>query len=274
MTRRILAAVGVALLLVTAGCAGSFAPTTDASAQPQQQNQQAQNQQSQSQQAQNQQTQTQTQQAGEGGKTISVSSAGQAEAEPNQAVLRVAVLARGDDANAVREQLAENATQMREALRNASISDDQIRTVRYAIDQEYRRDDGEREPAGFRGIHAFEITISDVDRAGAVIDVAVSNGASQVDSVELTLSDERRREVRADALRNAMENARADADVVAESANLTVVGVRTASTGDVSFSPVRAEALSADAGGGGQTSIESGPVTVSAQVSVTYNATG
>lgn len=267
MSRGILSAVGVVLLLVTAGCAGSFAPTTDASAQPQQQNQQAQ-----SQQAQNQQTQTQ--QAGAGGKTISVSASGQAEAEPDQAVLRVAVLARGDDANAVRERLGENASQMREALRNASVSADQIRTVRYAIDQEYRRDDGERRPAGFRGIHAFEITLSDVDRAGAVIDVAVSNGASQVDSVELTLSDERRRAVRADALRDAMENARADADVIAESANLTVAGVHTASTGDVRFSPVRAEALSADAGGGGQTSIESGPVTVSAQVSVTYNATG
>jgi hypothetical protein len=279
MSRGILAVVGVALLLVTAGCAGSFAPTTDASAQGQPQNQQAQDQQSQThqqqnQQAQNQQTQTQTQRAGAGGKTISVSASGQAEAEPDQAVLRVAVLARGDDANAVREQLAENATQMRRALRNASVSDDQIRTVRFSIDQEYRRDDGEREPAGFRGIHAFEITLSNANRAGAIIDVAVSNGADQVDSVELTLSEERRREVRADALRNAMENARADADVIAESANLTVVGVRTASTGDVSFSPVRAEALSADAGGTEQTSIESGPVTVSAQVSVTYNATG
>ena len=255
MSRGILAVVGVAFLLVTAGCAGSLGPT-DANAQVQQQTEQTER------------------QADGGGKTISVSASGQAEAEPDQAVLRVAVLARGDTANAVREQLAGNATQMREALREAGVADDQIRTVAFRIDREYRNEDGERRPAGFQGVHAFEITLSNASRAGAIIDVAVSNGASQVDNVELTLSEERRREVRADALRDAMENARADADVIAESADLTVAGVHSASTGDVSFSPFRAEALMADAGGRAETSIESGPVTVTAQVQVTYNATG
>ncbi|WP_276299919.1 SIMPL domain-containing protein [Halorussus lipolyticus] len=257
MSRGLLAVVGVALLLVTAGCAGSFPAATDASAK-----------------AQGTATEQPGEQSDRGGKTISVSASGRAEAEPDQAVLRVAVLARGDDANAVREQLARNASQMREALRSAGIADDQIRTVRYAIDQEYREVDGDRRPVGFQGVHAFEITLSNASRAGAIIDVAVSNGANQVDNVELTLSDERRREVRADALRDAMENARGDAEVIAESANLTVVGVHTASTGDVSFSPVRAEALTADAAGQAGTSIESGPVTVTAQVQVTYNATG
>ncbi|WP_135852329.1 SIMPL domain-containing protein [Halorussus salinus] len=249
MSRRLLATVGVALLLVTAGCAGGLNPAASANAQT-----------------------DQTNQSDNGGESISVSASGQAEADPDQAVLQVAVLASGDDANAVRERLAENATRMREALRNAGVTDDRVRTVQYSIDQQYREENGERRPAGFRGIHAFEITLSNVDRTGPVIDAAVSNGAAQVQSVELTLSEERRREVRADALRNAMDNARADADVIAESANLSVSGVHTVSTGDVGFSPVRAEALTAQADAG--TQIASGPVTVTAQVSVTYNATG
>ncbi|WP_137284004.1 SIMPL domain-containing protein [Halorussus salinisoli] len=246
MHSRILTTVGVAFLLLTAGCVGSLAPTSDATAQ--------------------------TQQADRGGETISVSATGQAEAEPDQAVLQVAVLARGDDANAVRTQLAENATQMREALRRVGIADDQIRTVSFRIDQEYREEEGERRPAGFQGVHAFEITLSNVSRAGAVVDTAVANGADRVDNIELTLSEERRRQIRAEALRDAMENARTNADVIAESANLTIAGVHSAATGDQSFRPVRAEALTADAEGKAGTSIESGPVTVSAQVSVTYNA--
>ncbi|MFC7081553.1 SIMPL domain-containing protein [Halorussus caseinilyticus] len=248
MHRGILATVGVAVLLATAGCVGSLAPTDGASAR--------------------------TQQLDRESGTIGVSATGQVEAEPDQAIVQVAVLARGDDANAVRERIAENATQMREALRRAGIGDDQIRTVAFRIDQEYREVEGERRPAGFEGVHAFEITLSNVSRAGAILDTAVANGADRVDSVELTLSDERRRAVRSEALRDAMENARADADVIAESANLTISGVHTATTGDLNFSPVRAEALSADAGGGGGTSIESGPVTVTAQVQVTYNASG
>lgn len=246
MRDKTLATVGVALLLVTAGCAGGFASTDQAGPQ---------------------------QSSDEGDSTISVAATGQAAASPDQAIVQVAVVARADDANQVRESLAENDSRMREALRESGVGDDQIRTVTYRIDQEYREQDGDRVPAGFRGVHAFEITVSNVDEAGSVVDVAVSNGADRVDRVELTLSEDRRREVRSEALRDAMENARGNADVIAESANLTVVGVDSASTGDLDFTPVRAETLEADAAGRPATDIESGPVTVVAQVEVTYNAT-
>lgn len=247
MRDKTLAAVGVALLLVTAGCAGSFASTDQAGAQ---------------------------QSSDEGDSTISVAASGQAAASPDQAILQVAVVARADDADVVRESLAEDASQMREALAEAGLEDDQIRTVTYRIDQEYNREEGERVPTGFQGVHAFEITVSNITQAGSIIDVAVSNGADRVERVELTLSEERRREVRAEALRDAMENARANADVIAESANLTVSGVTSASTADFDFSPVRTERLEAEDAAQAATDIESGPVTVTAQVDVTYNATG
>lgn len=258
MSRGILATVGVALLLVTAGCVGSLAPASDASADGEQPDRSA---------------SAEVEQLDRGDRTIQVAATGQAETTPDQAIVRVAVLARADDADVVRERLAENATRMREALRGIGLADDQIRTVAYSIDQEYREEAGDRVPAGFRGFHAFEITLSNVTRAGAVIDAAVENGAERVDRVELTLSEERRREVRAEALRDAMENARADAEVIAESANLTITGVHTATTGDTNFRPVRAETLEADAARPAQTDIESGPVTVTAQVQVTFNAT-
>lgn len=245
MFRGVLATAGVALLLVTAGCLGSLAPTSDANAQ----------------------------QLDRGDRTIRVSATGQAEAEPDQAVVQVAAIARADDADAVRQRLAENVSQMREALREAGVDDDQIRTVVYDISQEYRRDEGERRPAGFQGTHAFEITLSDADRAGEIVDAAVSNGADRVDRVELTLSDERRRAVRDEALQDAMADARHDAEIVAEAANLTVTGVHSAATGDLHFEPVRTERLEADAATEATTQIESGPVTVTAQVQVVYNAT-
>ena len=252
MSRDILAAVGVALLLVTAGCAGSLAPD-DANAAAQEQN---------------------AQQLDRGDRTIQVAASGEAETQPDQAVVRVAAVAQADDADVVRQRLAENASGVREALGSLGLGDDQIRTVAYNIDQRYAERGGDRVPDGFEGVHAFEITLSNVSQAGAVVDAAVENGADRVDSVELTLSEERRREVRAEALRDAMANARADADVIAESADLTVTGVHSATTGDLSYSPVRAEALEAgDAAGQARTEIESGPVTVTAQVQVSYNAT-
>lgn len=257
MSRGTRATVGVVLLVLTAGCVGGFAPTSDASSEAQQFDRSS---------------TAEARQFDRDDGTIGVSATGQAETAPDQALVQVAVVARADDANVVRERLAENASRMREALRDLGITDDRVRTVAFRIDQAFREEDGDRRPAGFEGIHAFEITLSNVSRAGAVIDAAVSNGADRVDRVELTLSEERRREVRAEALREAMENARADAEVIAESANLTITGVHSVTTGDLSFRSVRAQALEADAAAG-RTEIEPGPVTVTAQVQVVYNAT-
>jgi uncharacterized protein YggE len=258
MSRGILTTVGVALLLLTAGCAGSFAPG-DANAATQGQ--------------QSEQDGVQGQQFDRGGSSIQVAATGAAETTPDAAVVRVAAVAQADDADAVREQLARNASGVRDALADLGLADDQIRTVAYNIDQQYRERGGERVPDGIEGIHAFEITLSNVSQAAIVVDAAVENGADRVDSVELTLSEELRREVRAEALRDAMANARANADVIAESADLSIAGVHSATTGDLSFSPDRAEQLEADTADGTRTEIESGPLTVSAQVRVTYNAT-
>lgn len=247
MHRGILTTVGVAFLLVTAGCVSSFAPASDANAQIRQAN---------------------------GGKTIAVSATGQVTAEPDRAIVRVAVLASAEEANVVRERLARNASNVTEALRQAGIGDDRIRTVSYRIEQQFREAGDERVPAGFEGSHTFEITVDNASRAGAIVDVAVSNGADRVEQVQLVLSEDRRREVRAEALRDAMENARANAEVIAESANLSIVGVHLAATADLSSSPVRAKVTEAAAVGRAETNIESGPVTVTAKVQVTYNATG
>lgn len=204
--------------------------------------------------------------------TVQVSATGQVEAEPDQSVVRVAVMATGEDATTARDRLAENVSRMREALRQAGIEDDQVRTAFFDIDQDYRETREGREPAGYRAIQAFEVTLSNVTRTGEIIDVAVNNGANRVDGVEFTLADDTRRELRADALRTAVSNARADANVLANASDLEIVGVRAVSTGESVFTPFRAEATTAEADDAA-TTVEPDPVTVTATVTVTYNAT-
>ena len=69
-----------------------------------------------------------------------------------------------------------------------------------------------------------------------------------------------------------MSDARSQADTLASNGDLTITGVQSVSTGHVNVRPYRAE-LTADAAGGAGTDIDSGPVTVTASVSVSYNAT-
>jgi enoyl-CoA hydratase/carnithine racemase len=77
----------------------------------------------------------------------------------------------------------------------------------------------------------------------------------------------------------AIQAIKRSAAVAANGTGLELAGVRTVGTGDVSVQPDRREdfalarAGDGGAGGGAPTSFESGKVTVSAQVTVVYNAT-
>ncbi|MDY6819312.1 MAG: SIMPL domain-containing protein [Halobacteriales archaeon] len=207
----------------------------------------------------------------DGSQTIAVGATGQVSADPNQAILRVAVVTTGGDAPTARQRLAENVSRMREALAAMGIGEDQIRTSFYDLDRDRRppREGGE-EQLQYRATHAFEITLDDTETVGQAIDTAVENGATRIDGVEFTLSESTRRELRNQALTDAMANARTQANTLARTGNLTVTGVAEIRTADASVVSFRTEAFAADAGG---TAIDSGPVTVRATVQVVFNAT-
>jgi len=204
------------------------------------------------------------------GPTIDVSGTGTASADADLAVVRVSVIARGDSADAVRGQVATDAESMRAALRDAGVPEDAVTTESFRVSPRYDRVNDTRELVGYEAVHAFRIEVAP-DRAGEVVDVAVSGGADRVDGVGFTLTDETRAELREQALTEAVESARADADAIAGAAGLTVTGVDSASTSQ-DFSPIFQDRVAEAGGDAAATSFEPGPVTVSATVSVTYAA--
>lgn len=247
-TKTALASLALAGLLLMAGCSTSLAPGS-AAATPNQDGQSMQ--------------------------SITVGASGTAETAPDQAKVRVAIEVTGENATDVRERLADNASALRDALADEGIESDQIRTSHYDIDRNHRRahpEAKETDQPTYRGIHAFEVTLSNLSKTGEVIDASVENGASRVDGVRFSLSEEKRRDLRQQALEDAMGNARSQADTLAAEGGLSVEGVHSIETHEQPhYRPY--EATVAAAGGDGGTSIDSGPVTIRTQVRVTYNAT-
>lgn len=216
-------------------------------------------------------------------RTIKVGASGGIRTDPDRAVVRVAVAVTAPDAATARKRLAENVSRMRDALSGMGIGDDQITTTYFDIDRDrhYRspreREAGEKPDVVFRGRHAFRITLTDLDRTGEVIVTAVESGATSVDNVEFVLSERTRRDLRHQALQEAMTEARAKAETIARSSesldegSLTVQSVQTSNV-NVRF-PERAELMATPTpSAGATTSIDTGSVTVTAQVVVTYNA--
>jgi uncharacterized protein YggE len=194
---------------------------------------------------------------------------------PEEARIRVGVETTDRNASDAREELARRVQRMRSALREIGIEDDQVRTEHYDINQDYRSLREEDRPVTYRAQHSFRITVRDLEQTGTVIDTAVNNGANRINGVEFTISSERRGELRTRALEQAMADAREEAETLAASANLTITGVESIQTSNVQVSGYQRDvALEATpTAGGADTTIDTGDVTVSAQVQVRYNVT-
>ncbi|WP_410766464.1 SIMPL domain-containing protein [Haloferax sp. DFSO60] len=215
--------------------------------------------------------------------TITTSGVGEVTTEADLAIIYLSVTATAESADEARGMVAEDVASVRQALTDAGISDDNIQTTGFNIWPEYRY--GERqELVGYRATHTMKVEVAP-DQAGEAIDLAVGAGSTstmgdeftraiQVQNVQFTLTDERRDELRSEALQNAVQNARADADSIAEAANVQITGVQQASTSNgYTPSPYYQVEYAEDAAarsGGAPTELSPGPVTVRATVNMVY----
>lgn len=208
------------------------------------------------------------------GTTISVSATGDAQAEPDVAVLHLESAATASEPRNASDRLAANVSRLRAALLEANVSEDRIRTTAYDLYDESDRGGPERDVNESRYVarQTIAVDVSNTSRVGTLVDVAVANGATGVNGVEFTLSEESQSELRNQALEEAMGSARTQAEALAATESIEITGVESISTDSDGPRPFAQDELAAATEA--DTQIDSGPVTVRATVHVTYNATG
>lgn len=221
-------------------------------------------------------------------RTISVQESSEVDAEPDLAVFQTEVLETGDNPEVVQESLAERSDSVYDALIEYGIDEDDVVTGQFDISQQvdYRRlEEAEREPETeedleeytyYEGTHSFTVRVHQVEDVGNVIDTAIRAGADEIGRINFTLSDERQEELREQALQDALESARTEADFVANEVDATVVEEKQIDTSGGGFTPVREryeldevdEVVEDDAAPA--TELRPDDVTVTARVSVLY----
>lgn len=198
--------------------------------------------------------------------TVTADGTATVSASPDRAEITVAVESTADNASAARSQVAADVERLREALTDAGY---EVRTVDFRLSPEYDHSGDERELVGYRAYHALAFETSP-DDAGSAVDLAVDNGATAVQDVRFTLSDERRAELREEALAAAVSDARATAETAAGAADRSVGTELSMRVGSSGVSPYDSRVVYETADAGASTSFDPGPVTVSASVTVTY----
>jgi len=193
---------------------------------------------------------------------------------PDRAQVTFAVETENIDVKAAQ---AENALQMAkvyDALLKSGLPRDALKTTGYYIYPVYEESTGLLKPKirTYHVTNSLTVTLHNVSQTGEIIDTAVANGINQASSIQFMLSDEKQQELRTEALKEAVARARADADTVSGAMGTTITGVQRAETGG-GYTPVYFQNYALDSAApkaAAATPIQSGDITVTATVTITY----
>ncbi len=205
---------------------------------------------------------------------IHASGSGEVKTAPDELVLSVGVETRSPSVQTAQAENAERMTAILGALTAYGIPQSAIETSGYSIYPEYDYSDKNQTPrvTQYRVSNTLTITTDRVNEAGRIIDLVGENGATNVNHVTFGVSDEKQQALRADAIRDALQKARADADAVAAAAGLSITGIDEITVGGnyIPYYPAYDTVRSEKAGV--TTPIIPGEATVTASVTVTYFA--
>lgn len=158
--------------------------------------------------------------------TLRVTGVGEAEVAPDTARITLGFTTRAPQAAAAYEQTAAALNRVVQALMQAGLGAEQMQTQEVALNPVYERlrEEGESKLLGYEATATLAVTLRDLARVGAVIDLAVSAGANRVDGVQFMVQNRARAE--AAALAQAVQDAQRQAAVLAQSLGVALGPVR------------------------------------------------
>lgn len=182
-------------------------------------------------------------------RTVSVSGEGLVRIEPDMATVHFGIVSVADDPEAARSLNAEASSRAMNAVRALGIEERYIRleNLRLQPHREWVDDRRRYEERGYEAARQVVVEIHDLETLPTLVAEVVEQGANRLERVAYDLSD--REQVRNDALREAVLNARAKARLVATTLDEDLGPVQSVSEQSFDFPrPVyRAETLQMDA---------------------------
>ena len=202
--------------------------------------------------------------------TISVNSRGEVTVLPDVGYIQLGIETKDPDVKKAENANSKIMDDIMEALKKFDIKDDDIKTVSFNIYPQYE-DYNDEKPTTYAVYNTVEVTVKKLEDMSGIIDAAIDAGANRTNSIRFDVLD--RESSYNEALKNAVENARARAEVLAAAAGLEIVGVVTVSENSSSPQYYYADAMYSKASYDMEEaapSISAGDMEISANVSVAF----
>jgi uncharacterized protein YggE len=168
---------------------------------------------------------------------LTVSGSGQARVAPDEATVRLGVLAQAPTAREAQGQVNRSAQAVLDALRKLGVPAERIQTTGLSLNPQYaqgRPDEGPR-ITGYQAANTVSVRLDDLAKVGPAIDAGLASGANNLDGVDFGLRDDGA--AKAAALADAVRSARVKAEALARALKVRLVEILEVAEGGVSISP-------------------------------------
>lgn len=203
--------------------------------------------------------------------TIQVTGQAKVSEAPDRVYIDIGVTTQAPKSEMATAQNAAHVSAVIAAVKRAAGPGAQLTTTQYSVSPNYRysREGGTPTITGYTASNVVQVRLDELGRVGKVIDAATQAGSNNVQDIRFALRDA---EIpRAEALRQAAQNARRDADALAGALDLRIVRVLAVSEGgpEVRPVPMNFQEVTVTARRAPATPVETGTIDVSATVTLT-----
>lgn len=201
---------------------------------------------------------------------VTVSGEGKIVVTPDVAHIELGVQTKDDDATVAQQNNAKLMSAVVEAIKKAGIDEKNIQTTGYSLYQTYDyQPDGSQKDPYYVANNIVKVKIKDIDNVGKIIDLATAAGANTVNSIQFSIEDDS--EYYKEALILAMASAKSKATAIMgtfdKTPGLPKSVMESGSSTPIIYGYGPEKAMSSDMA----TPIESGEITITANVSVSYD---
>ena len=167
---------------------------------------------------------------------VAASGEGLIHAVPDRAWITISAESRAANPRDAQRRNAEVMNPVLDKLKGAGVPAEAIRTVSYDLQQEWDYVNERRISRGYVARNSVEVRVDDIARVGELMEIAVGSGATSIGGVRFDLKDQAKLE--REALRLAVDDARANAAAMAAGAGLAIDRVIRVEEQGVSAPPV------------------------------------
>jgi uncharacterized protein YggE len=201
--------------------------------------------------------------------TVTASGTGIAQAVPDTAEMSFGVTTTSSNAKSALDDAAKAAEQITSAVKKQGVADEDIQTRDVSVYPQSTDQDGKQVITSYQASLNVQVKVRDIAKLGEIISAANAAGANTISGPGFTIDDPA--PVRAQAIDEAVADARKSAEAMAKAAGKSVGAVLSMSSSDAGQVPGPMYREAADmAGGGTDVPIEPGQLDITANVVVVF----